>query len=155
MDKARLIEKLNQAIALELGAVLQYNQYAQVLLGPERRVWHEFFEETSDEALEHARRFGKRVVALGGVPSAEPEPVKQTNDLREMLANSLEVERRAVQIYTEALALCEDNAAYRNLLEDQISEETEDVEELEKYLNQVQKVAAGSAGQAGQKTMTA
>ena len=80
MDKAKLVEKLNQAIALELGALLQYNQYAQVLLGPERRVWHEFFEETSDEAMEHASRFGKRVVAQGGVPSAEPEPVKPVED---------------------------------------------------------------------------
>ena len=145
MDKAKLVQKLNEAIALELCGVLQYNQYAQVLLGPERRVWHEFFEETSDEAMGHARRFGKRVVALGGVPSAEPEPVKQTADLVQMLTNSLEVERRAVQLYTEALDLCQDNAAYRNLLEDQISEETEDVEELEKYLNQVQKAAAAPA----------
>ena len=145
MDKTRLIEKLNQAIALELCGVLQYNQYAQVLLGPERRVWHEFFEETSDEAMEHARLFGKRVVALGGVPSVEPEPVRQTDDLRSMLTNSLELERRAVQIYTEALALCEDNTAYRNLLEEQISTETEDVEELEKYLNQVSKAATASA----------
>lgn len=139
MDKAKLVDKLNQAIALELGALLQYNQYSHVLLGPERKVWHEFFEETATEAFSHARIFGKRVVALGGVPAVEPEPVKQTNDLMEMLQNSLAVEQRAVQIYTEALALCEDNAAYRNLLEEQISTETEDVEELEKYLNQVSK----------------
>ena len=144
MDKAKLIQKLNEAISVELCGVLQYNQYAQVLLGPERRVWHEFFEETSDEAMEHARTFGKRVVALGGVPSAEPEPIKQTDNLVEMLTNSLELERRAVRVYTEALSLCEDNPAYRNLLEEQISTETEDVEELEKYLNQVQKTAAAA-----------
>ena len=152
MDKPKLIQKLNQAIALELGALLQYNQYAQVILGPERRVWHEFFEETATEAFSHARLFGKRVVALGGVPTVEPEPVRQTNDLTEMLANSLDVERRAVQIYTEALALCEDNPAYRNLLEEQISTETEDVEELEKYLNQVRKSASGAEPKRAGKT---
>lgn len=152
MDKAKLIEKLNQAVALELCGVLQYNQYAQVLLGPERRIWHEFFEKTSDEAMEHARLFGKRIVGLGGVPSVEPEPVRQTDDLRSMLANSLELERRAVQVYTEALALCEDNVAYRNLLEEQISTETEDVEELEKYLNQVAKVTAATPVKRASKT---
>lgn len=152
MDKPKLIQKLNQAIALELGALLQYNQYAQVILGPERRVWHEFFEETATEAFSHARLFGKRVVALGGVPTVEPEPVRQTNDLTEMLTNSLDVERRAVQIYTEALALCEDNPAYRNLLEEQISTETEDVEELEKYLNQVRKSASGAEPKRAGKT---
>jgi bacterioferritin len=146
MDKAKLINKFNQAIALELGAMLQYNQYAQVLLGPDRKIWHDFLKETSDEALGHARLFGAKVVALGGVPSVEPEPVKQTNDLKEMLTNSLELERRAVAVYTEALSFCEDNPAYRNLLEDQILAETEDVEELEKFLNQVSKVSAGRTG---------
>ncbi|HOB74602.1 MAG TPA: ferritin-like domain-containing protein [Phycisphaerae bacterium] len=146
MDKAKVIEKLNQAIALELGAVLQYNQYAHVLLGPDRKLWYDFFKDNSDEALDHARTFASRVVALGGIPSAEPEPVKQAADIREMLSNSLEVERRAVALYTEALALCEDHPGYRNLLEDQIQKETEDVEELEKYLNQVSKVTAGRPG---------
>jgi bacterioferritin (cytochrome b1) len=82
----------------------------------------------------------------------EPEAVRQTSDLQEMLQNSLEHERRAVQVYTEALALCEDHAGYRNLLEDQIQAETEDVEELEKYLNQVQKVSTGAHGKRQSKT---
>ena len=144
MDKPKLIQKLNQAISLELGALMQYNQYSQVILGRDRRVWHEFFESASKESFDHARKFGKRVVALGGTPSVEPEPVKQTEDLNEMLLNSLEVERRAVQVYTEALHACEDNPAYRNILEEQVQMETEDVEELEKYLNQVNR-AAGTA----------
>lgn len=112
MDKVRLIEKLNEAISLELGAVLQYNQYSQVITGQERRIWEEFFAETAEEAFKHARKFGKRVVALGGTPAVEPMPVKQTTDLHEMLTNSLEVERRAVKTYTEALSFCDDNAAY-------------------------------------------
>lgn len=150
MDKAKLIDKLNEAISLELGALLQYNQYSHVITGTERKVWHEFFEETANEAYSHARKFATRVVALGGVPSVEPAPVKQTNDLTQMLENSLAVERRAVQIYTEARALAEGNLAYCTLLEDQILDETGDVEELEKFLNKV-KPAAGkiSAKQAG------
>ncbi|GMU20193.1 MAG: hypothetical protein AMXMBFR13_02920 [Phycisphaerae bacterium] len=152
MDRARFISKLNEAIALELGALLQYNQYAQVLLGTDRKIWEDFFKHSSDEALEHARRFASRVVALGGVPTVEPEPVKQTNDIREMLTNSLEVERRAVAVYVEALSLCEDHAGYRNLLEDQIQEETDDVEELEKYLNQVAKTESGRPGKRSSRT---
>lgn len=142
MDKAKVIEKFNQAIAIELCGLLQYNQYARVVMGTERRIWEEFFTHSSDEALAHARRFGEKVVALGGTPCVEPEPVKQTTDIVEMLNNSLDLERRAVKAYTEALALCEDSPAYRNLLEDQIMQETDDVEEIEKYLNKVQKVAA-------------
>jgi bacterioferritin len=150
MDKSKLIDKLNEAISLELGALLQYNQYSHVLTGTERQVWHEFFEEAADESLSHARKFAPRVVALGGVPSVEPMAVKQTNDLMQMLENSLEVERRAVQIYTEARAAAEGNLAYCTLLEDQILDETDDVEELEKILNKIKPVAGKkSAKQAG------
>jgi bacterioferritin len=152
MDKAKLIQKLNQAVALEWGAVLQYNQYAQVLLGEPRKIWEDFFSEASNESLEHARKFGSRIVALGGIPTAEPEAIRQTSDLREMLTNSLELERRAVQVYTEALEFCQDSPAYRNLLEEQIWQETEDVEELEKYLNQISKVAAAPAGKRAAKS---
>jgi len=140
MDKAKVIDKFNEAIALELGALLQYNQYSHVITGLERRVWHEFFEESAMEAMQHARKFAAKVVALGGTPAVEPEPVKQTEDLVEMLENSLVVERRAVEVYTEALALCEGSPAYCNLLEDQIEDEQNDVEEIEKYLNKIAKV---------------
>lgn len=148
MDKAKVIDKLNEAIGLELGAMLQYNQYSHVLLGTDRPVWEPFFTETSDEALSHARKFAAKVVALGGTPSAEPEPIKQTTDLTQMLENSLEVEKRAVQIYIEALALCEGNAAYCNMLEDQIEAETDDVEELEKFLGKIKAVGGQQSASA-------
>jgi bacterioferritin (cytochrome b1) len=148
MDKAKLVEKLNQAIGLELSGLLQYNQYANVLMGQDRKVWQGFFRDSSDEALTHARKFAERVTALGGVPAVEPEAVRQTSGIHEMLQNSLDHERKAVEIYTQALALCEDHAGYRNLLEDQIQKETEDVEELEKYLNQVTKLAGASGRRA-------
>lgn len=146
MDKVKLVEKFNEAIGLEFGAMLQYNQYAQVLMGQDRQVWQGFFLAASDEALGHARKFAERVVALGGVPNVEPDPVKQTNDITEMLRNSLRIERRALETYTKALTHCEDNPGYRNLLEDQIQAEMEDVEELEIFLEQVEKLPTARSG---------
>lgn len=148
MDKAKVIDKFNEAIGFEWAGVLQYNQYAQVLLGESRQIWQEYFLGQSDESLKHARIFGERVVALGGVPNCEPEAIKQTNNLTEMLENCLAVESKLVEIYTEALELCEDNPAYRNLLEDQIQAETMDVEELLMYLERVGKVGADSGASA-------
>lgn len=145
MNIPDLISKLNEAISLELGATLQYNQYSQVILGLERRVWREFFESQSDLALAHARRMSAKVVALGGTPAWQPEPVTETWDLTEMLQNSLALERRAVTLYTEALATAGDNAGYRSLLEEQIQEEMAGVEELEKYLHDLQPEPAGMA----------
>lgn len=140
MDKARVIDRLNEAISLELTGLLQYNQYSMVLTGVDRKIWHDFFKHAADESLEHARKFAAKVTALGGVPSVEPGMVHETSILQEMLQNSLDHERHAVDIYTMALDLCADNPAYRNLLEDQVTQETDDVEELEKFLGQVHRV---------------
>ena len=106
----------------------------------------------SEGALEHARKFGFRVVALGGTPTIEHAPVKQATTATEMLQNALELERRLVQAYTEALGQCEDNPAYRNLIEDIIDHEQEEVDELTIYLNKVERAAAArpSGGQAQQ-----
>ena len=152
MDKAKLVQKLNQAISLELCALLTYNQYAQVLMGADRRIWRDFFRETSKGGYKDARTFGSRVVALGGIPSVEPAPVKQASNITDMLTNALDLERQLVQVYTEALEIARDNPAYRNLLEDQVLHEQTDVEEIEKYLNRVTKVAAASPLQQASRT---
>lgn len=151
MDKAKLIDSLNHAISLELCALLQYNQNQQMLMGADRRLWRDFFKDMSDHGLEDAREFGSRVVALGGVPTHEPAPVRQARDVEEMLRNALHLEQQLVDAYTDALSHCLDNPAYRNLIEEQILHETKDVEDLEKYLNQVKPVAQ----QPVQRTQTA
>ena len=65
MDKNLLVEKLNQAICLELGGMLQYNQYSQVLMGQDRMIWQSFFKDAADESLDHARKFAARMEEYG------------------------------------------------------------------------------------------
>jgi bacterioferritin (cytochrome b1) len=144
MNKPALIQKLNQAIALELCAVVQYNQYANVLTGPDRRLWHELFEEMSDGGLKDARKFGFHVVALGGTPTIEHAAVKQADGITEMLANAIELESALVQAYTEALEVGHEHPAYRNMLEDQIQHEHDEVEELKVYANKVERATAST-----------
>lgn len=141
MNKPALIEKLNRAIALELAAAIQYNHYSNTLLGADRRIWHELFEDMSEGGLKDARKFGFRVFSLGGNPTIEPAQVKLASNVTEMLNNALEHERALVQAYTEALAECQDSAAYRNLLEEQIQHEHDEVEELLVYLSKVERAA--------------
>jgi len=152
MNKPALIEHLNHAISLELCAVIQYNQYSNVLMGADRRIWRDLFKDMSKGALEHARKFGFRVVALGGTPTIEHAPVKQASQINEMLSNALELERGLVQAYTDALGQCDDNAAYRNLLEEIIDHEQEEVDEILIFLNKVEKVAAKAGAHRATKT---
>jgi bacterioferritin len=141
MNKAELIQHLNHAISLELCAAIQYNQYSNMLMGADRRIWHELFEDMAEGGLKDARKFGFRVVVLGGTPTIEPAPVKQASHITEMLQNALAHEQALVQAYTDALRVAEDSPAYRNLLEDQIQHEQDEVEELTLYLNKVEKAA--------------
>jgi bacterioferritin len=139
MDAPRVIEALNKAVALENAAMLQYKQHALLVRGLWRRVFTEFFSSESHSALDHARKFGQKIVALGGVPTVEVgATVRQSLDVEEMLRQDLDLERQAMQAYLAALGLAQDDVALRNMLEDQIEQEQRDIEELELYLDMVQ-----------------
>ena len=139
MDTAQVIEALNKAVALERAACMQYQQHALLVRGLWRKVFADFFESESRGALEHAHKFGQKIVSLGGVPTIEVgATVRQSLDLEEMLRQDLDMERVAMQAYLEVHALVEDDVALRNMLEDHIESEQRDIEELEMYLEIVQ-----------------
>jgi bacterioferritin (cytochrome b1) len=134
-----MISALNKAVALEHAACIQYKQHALLVRGFWRKVFADFFFDESRSAQEHAYKFGRKIVALGGVPTIEVGvAVRQSLDLKEMLRQDLEIERQAKEAYLEAWSLCEDDVALRTMLEDQIESEQRDIEELEMYLEMVQ-----------------
>ena len=138
MDTVRVIEALNKAVALEHAASLQYNQHALLVRGLWRKVFADYFSSESHSALDHARKFGQKIVALGGVPTIEVgATVRQSLKVEEMLNQDLELERQAMQAYLDAHALAEDDVALRTMLEDHIEQEQRDIEELELYLDMV------------------
>ena len=148
MDTGRVIDALNKAVALEHAACIQYKQHALLVRGLWRKVYAEFFREESRSAQEHAYKFGQKIVALGGVPTIEVgTAVRQSLELEEMLQYDLELERQAKQAYLDALALCEDDVALRNMLENQIEDEQRDIDELELILEEVQTAAVTPAVQ--------
>jgi bacterioferritin len=135
MDKAAMIDKLNEILRWEYSGLIQYTQFSFIVQDTWREVFAEFFRENGEEALDHAHKVGDKIVALGGVPTVERAEVKQSTDLTEMLEYSLEVESKQVQLYTEALELCgERDVALRVLLEDLCLQEQEGVDHLEKVL---------------------
>jgi bacterioferritin len=138
MDTTRVIAALNKAISLENAASLQYKQHALLVRGLWRKLFADFFSGESHSALDHAHRFGQKVVALGGVPTVEVgTTIRQSLDVAEMLRQDLDLERQAMQAYLAAHALAEDDVALRTMLEDHIEQEQRDIEELELYLDMV------------------
>lgn len=135
-DHDELIKILNEAVALEYTAAVQYNQHSMLVTGRDRRLFEDFFEDSSKESLAHARMWGNRIVYLGGIPKPEVGAVRQSADLTEMLEMDLEIEKKAVEIYTRAHRACQHEPT-RYMLENHILDEDKDVEEIQKFLGRV------------------
>ena len=136
MDKQTLINKLNEDLADELSAIIQYITYAAKATGPFRPQLAQFFlAEVADEQL-HAQYLANKIVALGGEPTTSANPVAPAETNREMLEAVLAAERRATANYTqrakEADALGDKGLAVQ--LEDMVRDESGHSEETERML---------------------
>jgi bacterioferritin len=136
LDKKKLIGLLNEDLAGELGAVIQYTTYAAKATGPFRPQLSQFFlTEVADEQL-HAQFLANKIVALGGEPTTTPRPVPAAKSNHEMLEAVLVAERRAVADYTqrakEAEAFGDKGLAVQ--LEDMVRDESGHAEETERIL---------------------
>lgn len=151
-DRRELIEKLNEILRWEYAGMIQYTQFSFVVRGELREVYHDFFRGNGKEALKHAHRVGDKIVALGGVTTVERAEVKQSLDLTEMLEYSLEMERKHVQLYTEALDMLEPHdVALRNMMEELCMEEQDGADHLEKILKKRDLISAGTNEVSAQK----
>ena len=136
MDKQTLINHLNEDLAGELGAIIQYLTYAAKATGPYRPQLAQFFlTEVADEQL-HAQYLANKIVALGGEPTTNPRAVPAAASNREMLQAVLAAERQAVEDYTnrakEADAFGDKGLAVQ--LEDIVRDESGHSEETERML---------------------
>lgn len=134
--KAALIESLNEDLAGELGAIIQYITYAAKVTGPYRPQLVEFFLAEVPDEQRHAQFLANKVVALGGEPVTLARPVAVAESSREMLEAVLEAEQRAVRDYTKRAEEAEEygDKGLAVELENIVSDETRHAEETERIL---------------------
>ena len=106
-SRADLIAGLNEDLAREYQAIIAYVVYSQTLKGAEYMAIAKELEVHAAEELAHALTISKHIDYLGGLPTTKPEPVKVTDDAREMLRADLENENRTVVAYRERVKQCE------------------------------------------------
>ena len=136
MDKQTLIDHLNEDLAGELSAIIQYITYAAKATGPYRPQLAAFFlTEVADEQL-HAQFLANKIVALGGEPVTVPAPVAAAKTNREMLEQVLTAELKAGKDYTQRAKEAEafGDKGLVVTLEDMIRDETGHSEETERML---------------------
>lgn len=136
MTKESLIEHLNQDLADEFTAIIQYTVYAAKVYGPYRPQLSAFFLQEVGDEQGHAHFLANKIVALGGSPVTSPNKVKEAKTNKEMVEAVLEAEKRAVASYTqrakEAEELGEKGLAVQ--LEDMIADESTHAEETARIL---------------------
>lgn len=145
MDQQAILTQLNEILKHEWTGVAQYAQASFLIEGPWREVYSEKFEGDAKESFKHANLIGNKIVAMGGVPVAQRNEIKQSKNLREVLEFSLAFEAKAVEMYTKALELAEGNRPLVIFLEDILLDEQEGVEEYTKLLRESDGVAQTSA----------
>ena len=137
-DKNKAIEILNRIMEHELAGVVRYTHYSLMVYGYNRIPIVGWMKENAQEGLTHAQRAGELVTLLGGHPSLKIGKLLETekHDIGDILKESLEHEKLAVDAYYELLNLAENSKSV--LLEEyareMIVEEEAHTDEVNKML---------------------
>jgi bacterioferritin len=99
VSQEEFLKGLNVDLAHEYAAVITYRTYASQVQGQWRMELRAFFEQEIPDELGHAQILADKIVALGGIPTTVPAPVKPAADVKEMLRNALEDEIETIGRY--------------------------------------------------------
>ena len=113
-NKEKVIDKLTEIFDLELSGVIRYTHYALMIFGTNRLPLIDFFKAQATESLDHANMAGEHITGLGGHPPLNLNEIKETfkHDISEILQESLEHERKAVDHYYSLLSLVDGKSVY-------------------------------------------
>jgi bacterioferritin len=133
----QVIEKLNEALFLELGAVNQYwvhyrllEDWGQTKLAAKERA-------ESIEEMHHADRLIARIIFLEGHPNAQRvAPLRIGQNIKEVLEADLAGEYEAQRAYTASRELCASVRDYvtKELFDELIKDEESHIDFLEAQL---------------------
>lgn len=140
---ADIIKHLNLALKNELTAINQYFLHSR-MLGDwgVSRLAHKEYEESIDE-MKHADELTKRILFLEGLPNLQSlDKLMIGENVKEILECDLKLERAAVPMLQDGIALCEERRDYvsRELLEDILESEEEHIDFLETQLGLIEKM---------------
>lgn len=131
-----LIDGLNEDLAGEYSAVIQYTYYASTVTGMAFQILKPFFENEIPDEQEHALYLSEKIKTLGGEPTTKPADVKPVKDVSEMLKEASKAEKGTIERYEERKKQAE-SLGFTELvvkLEDMIADETGHMEEMDRLL---------------------
>jgi bacterioferritin len=94
-----LIDGLNEDLAREYKAIIQYVVYSQVIKGAAYQHISKELEVHAAEELNHALRVARQIDYLGGKPTTVPKEAKFSDDAKKMLQFDLDAENETIVNY--------------------------------------------------------
>jgi len=146
----KVIERLNEALFLELGAVNQYWLHYRLLddWGYKRLAKKE--KEESIEEMHHADKLIERIIFLEGHPNLQTvAPLRIGQNVKEVLEADLAAEYEARESYVKSREVCRDLADYASMgiFEELITNEEEHIDFLETQLSLYKEIGPENYGQ--------
>jgi bacterioferritin len=146
----KVIERLNEALKLELGAVNQYWLHYRLLAnwGYSKLAKKERAE--SIEEMQHADKLIDRIIFLDGHPNLQTvAPLMIGENLKEVLECDLKGEQTAREHYARSREICRDEKDYVTmaLFEDLLKDEEGHIDFLETQLDLMKRIGEQNYGQ--------
>jgi bacterioferritin len=108
-DTAAVVRQLNRILEAELAGVVRYTHYSFMVFGFHRIAIVQWLRGQAAESLLHATEAGEMITSLGGHPSLAIGPLLDTHrhDLADILAEALDHETAALDLYRELIPMVE------------------------------------------------
>ena len=107
ISREQLAKLLNEDLSREYQAIISYVVYSQVLKGAEYMSIADQLELHAKQELDHALIISRQIDYLGEMPTVTPQPVRTSENAKDMLRFDLENENATVKNYRERVRQCE------------------------------------------------
>ncbi len=146
----QVIERLNEALFLELGAVNQYWLHYRLLDDWGYKKLAKKEREESIEEMHHADKIIERIIFLEGHPNLQSvAPLRIGQNVKEVLESDLAGEYDARTSYKKSREICQDIGDYvtMKLFEELLTDEEGHIDFLETQLDLLAKIGDEKYGQ--------
>jgi len=110
--KEDLIRALQEDLAREYKAIIQYVIYSQTLNKAQYMDIAAELEKHARQELDHALRIARQLDYFGAYPTHQPKPIEVSDDNEKMLWFDLQAEDETVQNYRERIRQAESLGEY-------------------------------------------
>jgi bacterioferritin len=123
--REKLVKELNEDLAREYKAMIQYVVFSSTLKGAQYQGIAEQLKKHAGQELAHALTVAKQIDYLGGTPTIKGKEAEYSNEPRKMLEIDLKAEQETIKNYRERIRHAERSGefALSELLRKIIAEE--------------------------------